>query len=72
MVQKTNFNDIIYSSKGMASLINIPYLGYCYLLSTSREIVYESANIDDISELLKAKPNIRKCIWKIKKHIDVM
>lgn len=60
MAQRTNSNDIIYSSKGMKSLINIPYLGYYYLLSPSREIVYESANIDDISELLKAKSEYEK------------
>lgn len=52
---KTSTCDIVYSAKGMRQFISIPYLGYYYLLSPSKEVIYESSNLGDYSKLLEAK-----------------
>ncbi len=39
VADKTGSGDIIYSAKGIGTAISIPYLGYYYLLSPSKEIV---------------------------------
>lgn len=51
----TKTSDILYSAKGMNAIISIPTLGYYYLISPNKEIVYETNNLGDYSELLKAK-----------------
>lgn len=60
VADKTNTKDIMYSAKGINTLISIPTLGYYYLLSPNQEIVYETSFLGDYSELLKAKSNYEK------------
>ena len=59
---KTSTCDIIYSAKGMGKYISTPYQGYYYLLSPSKEFIYETYSLgtssDDLGEytkLLEAK-----------------
>lgn len=53
--EKTNSTDIIYSAKGFNGCISIPYLGYYYLISPDRKVVFKDYKLGDYSELLKAK-----------------
>lgn len=55
--EKTETTDIMYSAKGMREFINIPYVGYYYLFSPDKHIIYETDNLGDYSELLEAKAN---------------
>jgi hypothetical protein len=60
---KTNSDDIMFSAKGINQHISLPYLGYNYLLSPQKEIVYRSTYIGhkgNYSELLEAKANYEK------------
>ena len=41
----------------MGGVISIPSLGYYYLISPDRQIVYETSDLGDYSELLEAKAN---------------
>ncbi|MBQ8223694.1 MAG: redoxin domain-containing protein [Bacteroidales bacterium] len=50
---KTKSEDIMYSGKGIGSIINIPALGYYYLVSPNKEIVYETGDLGDYEEILK-------------------
>ena len=43
----TNSKDIMYSGKGIGATINLPALGYYYLVSPNKEIVYETGNLGD-------------------------
>ena len=54
VADKTGSADIIYSAKGIGTVISIPYLGYYYLVSPSKEIVLGSGDCD-YSKLLEAK-----------------
>ena len=63
IAEKTNSDDILYSSKGMDQFIHLPSLGYNYLLSPNNEIVFQSPFIvgeSDYSALLQAKANYEK------------
>jgi hypothetical protein len=60
IAEKTNTGDIIYYAKGMGGVINIPALGYYYLISPDKQIVYETSDLGDYSELLEAKANYEK------------
>ncbi|MCQ2309889.1 MAG: hypothetical protein MJZ78_07935 [Bacteroidales bacterium] len=53
--EKYDIQDIVYSAKGMGEFIKIPYIGYFYLLSPTKEIIFETGDLGDYSELLKAK-----------------
>lgn len=53
--EKTKSEDIVYSAKGLNTKINIPYLGYYYLISPDKKTVYKTHQLGDYSELLKAK-----------------
>lgn len=55
MAEKTNSTDIIYSAKGFNGCISIPYLGYYYLISPDKKVVFKDYQLGDYSELLKAK-----------------
>jgi hypothetical protein len=55
MADKTNSNDIIYSAKGLNAHLNIPYLGYYYLIPPDKKVVFKDYKLGDYSELLKAK-----------------
>ena len=55
IADKTNSSDIVYSAKGIRQHISIPFMGYYYLLSPSKEIIFETGDLGDYSELLKAK-----------------
>lgn len=55
--EKYDIQDIVYSAKGMGEFIKIPYIGYFYLLSPSKEKIFETGDLGDYSELLKAKAN---------------
>ena len=55
MADKTNSSDIIYSAKGFNGCISIPYLGYYYLISPDKKVVFKDYKLGDYSELLKAK-----------------
>lgn len=55
IAEKTSTRDIMYSGKGIGGVIELPYLGYFYLISPDKEVVYDSSNLGDYSELLKAK-----------------
>ena len=57
---KTDSEDIIYSAKGIRRFVNIPFLGYYYLLSPDKKLIYETSNLGDYSELLKAKETWEK------------
>ena len=54
---KTKSEDIMYSGKGIGITINIPTLGYYYLVSPNKEIVYETGDLGDYSEILKKIEN---------------
>lgn len=45
VAEKTNSSDILFSAKGLGTLIRIPYIGYNYLISPSKEIIFESGYI---------------------------
>ncbi len=60
IAEKTNTSPIVFYAKGMGGVINIPALGYYYLISPDRQIVYETYNLGDYSELLEAKANYEK------------
>ena len=60
MGEKTNTSDIMYSAKFINGVISIPYLGYYYLVSPEKTIVWHSDSLGDYSELLKAKANYEK------------
>ena len=49
---KTKSEDIMYSGKGIGTGINIPTLGYYYLVSPNKEIVYETGDLGDYSEII--------------------
>lgn len=55
IANKTNSNDIIYSAKGLNAYISIPSLGYYYLISPDKKVVFKDYKLGDYSELLKAK-----------------
>ena len=55
IANKTNSNDIIYSAKGLNAYINIPYLGYYYLISPDKKVIFKDYKLGDYSELLKTK-----------------
>ena len=55
IAQKTSSKDIMYSAKGLNTHISIPYLGYYYLISPDKNIVYKDYNLEDYSKLLNAK-----------------
>lgn len=48
----TNSKDIMYSGKGIGATINLPALGYYYLISPNKEIVYETGDLGDYSEII--------------------
>jgi len=63
MASQTNSDDILFSAKGIDRFFQLPYLGYNYLFSPAKEIVYQSpyiGNNGDYSELLEAKANYEK------------
>lgn len=60
IAQRTDTWDIMYSGKGIGGTIELPYLGYFYLISPDKEVVYDSSNLGDYSELLKAKTDYEK------------
>lgn len=57
---KTNSRDILCSAKGMGEYIKLPFLGYNYLISPEKKIVYKTSYLNDYSELLKAKADWEK------------
>ena len=61
ITEKTGTSDITYMANGMGGVINIPSLGYYYLISPDKQIVYETYNLGDYSELLRAISNFEKC-----------
>ena len=60
IAEKTNTREIVYYANGMGGVINIPMLGYYYLISPDKQIVFETYNLGDYSELLQAKANYEK------------
>lgn len=60
IAEKTNTFEIVYYANGMGSVIDIPMLGYYYLVSPDKQIVYETYNLGDYSELLEGKANYEK------------
>ena len=60
IAEKTNTREIVYIANGMGGVINIPMLGYYYLISPDKQIVFETYNLGDYSELLEAKANYEK------------
>lgn len=60
MASKTNTTDITYCAQGLMRVITIPSLGYYYLISPDKQIVYETSDLGDYSELLEAKANYEK------------
>lgn len=50
---KTKSEDIMYSGKGIGTTINIPTLGYYYLVSPNKEIVYETGSWESILKYLR-------------------
>lgn len=60
MASKTNTTDITYCAQGLMRTLTIPYLGYYYLISPDKQIVYETSNLGDYSELFEAKANYEK------------
>lgn len=58
--EKTNTSDIMYSAKNIGGVISIPFLGYYYLVSPDKNIVWHSNSLGDYSELLEAKANYEK------------
>ena len=55
--QLTNSKDIMYSGKGIGATINLPALGYYYLVSPNKEIVYETGDLGDYEEIIKKLKN---------------
>ena len=53
----TNSKDIMYSGKGIGATINLPALGYYYLISPDKEIVYETGDLGDYEEIIKKLKN---------------
>ena len=53
IVSKYNSEDITYSAKDIGIVVNIPTLGYYYLVSPNKEIVYETGDLGDYEEILK-------------------
>lgn len=60
MADKTNSTDIMYSAKGLGNSIRIPSLGYYYLISPDKKVVFKDYKLGDYSELLKAKEEYEK------------
>lgn len=60
IVEKTNTSEIVYHANGMGGVISIPMLGYYYLISPDKQIIYETYDLGDYSELLEAKANYEK------------
>lgn len=60
IAEKTNTSDIIFYAKGIGKVINIPFLGYYYLVSPRKTIVWHSSSLGDYSELLEARANYEK------------
>lgn len=58
--EKAGTTDLMYSGKGLSGVIELPYLGYYYLISPDKQIAYESDHLGDYSELLEAKANYEK------------
>lgn len=58
--EKTGTAALMYSGKGLSGVIDLPYLGYYYLISPDKQIVYETSDLGDYSELLEAKANYEK------------
>jgi len=58
--ERTGNADLMYSGKGLSGVIELRYLGYYYLISPDKQIVYESNHLGDYSELLEAKDNYEK------------
>lgn len=52
IASKSNSEDIAYSAKDIMTVINIPTLGYYYLVSPNKEIVYETGDLGDYSEII--------------------
>lgn len=52
IASKSNSEDITYSAKEIMTVINIPALGYYYLISPNKEIVYETGDLGDYSEII--------------------
>ena len=55
IAEKTNTCEIVYHANGMGGVISIPMFGYYYLVSPDKQIVFETYNLGDYSELLQAK-----------------
>lgn len=59
VAERTNSADIMHYAKGMGDFIKLPYVGYNFLLSPDKKLVYKCGYIGsfgkDYSELLKAK-----------------
>ena len=60
MALKTKSEDIVYSAKGLNIQISIPSLGYYYLISPDKKVVFKDYKLGDYSELLKAKEEYEK------------
>ena len=52
IASKSNSEDIAYSAKDIMTVINIPTLGYYYLVSPNKEIVYETGDLGDYEEII--------------------
>lgn len=58
IAERSKARDIIYFSKDIEKFTSFPTLGYVYLISPDKKIVYESSIIeDDYSNIIKAKMN---------------
>lgn len=64
VADRTNCRDIMYSAKNISTKINIPYLGYYYLIDPSKKIIWKDGSLDDYSNLLKAKKEYESNIKK--------
>ncbi|MGI6718702.1 MAG: TlpA family protein disulfide reductase [Bacteroidales bacterium] len=60
IAEKTNTSEIVYYANGIGDVISIRFLNYYYLISPDRQIVYETWDLGDYSELLKAKADYEK------------
>lgn len=63
VAEKTNSLDIAYSAKGLGTMIRIPYIGYNYLISPSKELVYECGYVghnSDYSQIIQAIAEFEK------------
>lgn len=60
IAKKTSSKDIMFSAKGFNTCISIPYLGYYYLITPDKNIVYKDHNLGDYSKLLNAKKGYEK------------